>query len=65
MTSDKLVATWPLEKTKCLFPEGYKLKNYKKYSFANCLLECEMEYARGTIHILRPQILWRVGPHPS
>ena len=48
--SDKAVATLSLEHTKCRFgdgrPDGYKLKNYKRYSFANCLLECEMEYAK-------------------
>ena len=48
--SDKAVATLSLEHTKCRFgdgrPDGYKLKNYKRYSFANCLLECEMDYAK-------------------
>ena len=50
MKSDKEVATWDLKHTKCLFHDGYKLKNYRKYSFANCLLECEMDYAKGELY---------------
>ena len=55
MKSDKEVATMDIKHTDCRFPDGrpdgFKLKNYKRYSFANCLLECEMEYAKGTTHI--------------
>ena len=48
--SDAGIVHWGLNKTNCLFPDGYKLKNYKKYSFANCLLECEMDYAKLELH---------------
>ncbi len=52
----------PLDKRQCLFHDEGELKYHKKYSYASCLLECQMGYVADRMardgHDYEPCIPW-------